>query len=72
MLLAAETTSAAANADFLLGFESYSGGEQDLQTLKRFNPAAIDPAITSQEVTGRPARTFAQWAYDHAGEFLPG
>jgi uncharacterized protein YbjT (DUF2867 family) len=62
---------AAANADFLLGFEDYSGGENDLQALKEFDPAAAGPMPTAEEVTGIPARTFAQWARDHAREFLP-
>lgn len=26
---------------------------------------------TVREVTGTPARTFRQWAADHAGDFLP-
>nr|WP_254126714.1 hypothetical protein [Amycolatopsis sp. CA-230715] len=30
-------------------------------------PAEILPTIA--EVTGRPARTFAEWAEDHAGDF---
>ncbi len=25
---------------------------------------------TAEQVTGRPARTFAEWARDHAGDFL--
>ncbi|MFI1768928.1 NAD(P)H-binding protein [Streptomyces sp. NPDC020800] len=63
---------AAANADFLLGFEDYSGGETDLQALKEFDPTATGPVSTAEEATGVPARTFAQWAHDHAREFLPG
>lgn len=63
---------AAANADFLLGFEDYSGGETDLQDLKEFDPPAAGPMPTAEEVIGVPAaRTFAQWARDHAREFLP-
>ncbi|MGW3201530.1 NAD(P)H-binding protein [Streptomyces sp. NPDC001118] len=62
---------AAANADFLLGFEDYSGGETDLQALKEFDPMATGPVPTAEEATGVPARTFAQWAHDHAREFLP-
>jgi hypothetical protein len=26
---------------------------------------------TVQEITGAPARTFRQWARDHAGDFRP-
>ncbi|MEV0278794.1 NAD(P)H-binding protein [Streptomyces sp. NPDC050610] len=70
---------AAANADFLLGFEDYSGGavdETDSRPLEELNPAAddttaADPMPTAEAVTGVPARTFAQWARDHAHEFLP-
>ncbi|WP_010047514.1 NAD(P)H-binding protein [Streptomyces chartreusis] len=62
---------AAENADFLLGFEDYSGGETDLQALEEFDPTAVGPSPTAEEVTGVPARTFAQWAHDHAREFLP-
>lgn len=57
---------AADNADFLLGFEDYSGagsGEQEEAAW------AQEPVPTSQEATGRPARTFAQWARDHADDF---
>ncbi|MEU7060244.1 NAD(P)H-binding protein [Streptomyces sp. NPDC046197] len=62
---------AAANADFLLGFEDYSGGRTDLRTVKEFDPTAVGPMPTAEDVTGIPARTFAQWAHDHAGDFLP-
>jgi uncharacterized protein YbjT (DUF2867 family) len=62
---------AAENADFLLGFEDYSGGETDLQALEELDPTAVGPSPTAEEATGAPARTFAQWAHDHAREFLP-
>ncbi|WDV52458.1 NAD(P)H-binding protein [Streptomyces coeruleorubidus] len=62
---------AAESADFLLGFEDYSGGETDQQAPEEFDPAAAGPVPTAEEVTGVPARTFAQWAHDHAREFLP-
>ncbi|MEU7043228.1 NAD(P)H-binding protein [Streptomyces varsoviensis] len=70
---------AAANADFLLGFEDYSGGEPDAAGVEAPDPAEVeapDPAAagpmpTAEAVTGVPARTFAQWARDHAHEFLP-
>ncbi|MEV4166682.1 NAD(P)H-binding protein [Nonomuraea dietziae] len=57
---------AAACADFLLGYEDYSGGESTEEW-------APDPSIemtTMKDVTGRPARTFAQWASYHAHDFL--
>ncbi|MBD3144034.1 NAD(P)H-binding protein [Microbispora bryophytorum] len=58
---------AAANADFLTGFETYSGEEAGSSPAEEFDPVA--PMPTSERVTGRPARTFAQWARDHAQEF---
>ncbi|MEU0384257.1 NAD(P)H-binding protein [Streptomyces chartreusis] len=62
---------AAENADFLLGFEDYSGGETDPQAPEEFDATTAGPVPTAEEVTGVPARTFAQWAHDHAREFLP-
>lgn len=32
---------------------------------------ALPPTDTYQRVTGRPSRTFAQWAKDHAADFRP-
>ncbi|AHI00945.1 SDR family oxidoreductase [Kutzneria albida] len=54
---------AAAMARFMLGFESYSGGEPE--------PVEVElaPLPTVEQVLGKPARTFAQWAQDHAGGF---
>ncbi|MET9295339.1 NAD(P)H-binding protein [Streptomyces sp. NPDC003077] len=60
---------AAANADFLLGFEDYEGNPADPHALADFDPAALGPQPTAQQVTGIPARTFAQWARDHADDF---
>ncbi|UNO43495.1 NAD(P)H-binding protein [Streptomyces sp. MST-110588] len=60
---------AAENADFLLGFEDYSGQATDPDAALDFDPAALGPLPTAQDVTGRPARTFARWARDHAEEF---
>ncbi|MFD7505986.1 NAD(P)H-binding protein [Streptomyces sp. NPDC059850] len=62
---------AAASADFLLGIEDYSGGETDPQAFEEFDDAAAGPVPTAEEATGVPARTFAQWAHDHARDFLP-
>jgi uncharacterized protein YbjT (DUF2867 family) len=56
---------AAANAAFLLGFEDYSG--DPVEEASEPPPAPALP--TCEPVTGRPARTFAQWARDHAGDF---
>ncbi|MFI1169804.1 NAD(P)H-binding protein [Streptomyces sp. NPDC020801] len=63
---------AAANADFLLGFEDYSGAESDpndQSETAQWTPASLPAMPTAEEVTGRPARTFAEWARDHADDF---
>ncbi|MGX8903852.1 SDR family oxidoreductase [Streptomyces netropsis] len=60
---------AAQSADFLLGFEDYSGKEPDASQGEAYDPSSIGPMPTAEAVTGRPARTFAQWARDHAEEF---
>ncbi|MFF5676361.1 SDR family oxidoreductase [Streptomyces hygroscopicus] len=60
---------AAENADFLLGFEDYGGDESDPSEVEAFDPSSLGPMPTAEAVTGRPARTFAQWAWDHAEEF---
>ncbi|WP_326550639.1 NAD(P)H-binding protein [Micromonospora sp. NBC_01813] len=59
---------AADNADFLLGFEDYSGGESEPEDRAELDLGAEWPLPTSEQVTGRPARTFLQWAHDHAAE----
>ncbi|MFF7379214.1 NAD(P)H-binding protein [Streptomyces massasporeus] len=63
---------ASQNADFLLGFADYAGDEPDPSQAEAFDPSSslgrpVPP--TAAAVTGRPARTFAQWARDHAEEF---
>ncbi|WP_370013383.1 NAD(P)H-binding protein [Nocardiopsis sp. Huas11] len=63
---------AAANADMLLGFTDYAGAEADADTWAEevaAAQAAVDPAPTAREATGRPPRDFAQWARDHADDF---
>ncbi|GAB3144807.1 SDR family oxidoreductase [Microbispora hainanensis] len=67
---------AAANADFLLGFTDYGGREierdtdtdTDMDTDARPAPERL-PLPTAEQVTGRPARTFTEWARDHAADF---
>ncbi|SDM63635.1 SDR family oxidoreductase [Allokutzneria albata] len=57
---------AADNADFLLGYESYDGEDQE-----KPDPEWADQEwtiSTAEPVIGR-ARTFAEWARDHAGDF---
>lgn len=56
---------AAANAAFLLGFADYSG--DPVEEAGEVPPAPDLP--TCERVTGRPGRTFAQWARDHADDF---
>ena len=59
---------AAENADFLLGFEDYSGTETDPESVAEFDTSALGPLTTAEQVTGR-ARTFAEWARDHVADF---
>ena len=61
---------AAANAGFLLGFEDYSGAGRDPSDARgKWRHEAPAQLPTAEPVTGRPARTFAQWAHDHADDF---
>ncbi|MEU4532073.1 NAD(P)H-binding protein [Micromonospora ureilytica] len=60
---------AADNADFLLGFESYSGeSTEPVEGDERHHDPTV-PTTTVADVTGRPARDFATWARDHADDF---
>ena len=59
---------AAENADFLTGFESYSPSELPDHTPEEWDEL-IRPLPTVEEVTGRPARTYAQWAREHVADF---
>ena len=56
---------AAANAEFLLGFTDYAGTPGSAE----YAPWPPVGPPTAESVTGRPARTFAQWAHDHADDF---
>ncbi|OLF19467.1 SDR family oxidoreductase [Actinophytocola xanthii] len=67
-LLLAQGGWAADNANFITGFESYSPTEMPELTAEEWD-AAIVPLPTVEEVTGRPPRTFAQWAREHAEDF---
>ncbi|MFD9946323.1 SDR family oxidoreductase [Nonomuraea sp. NPDC059023] len=60
---------AAEAADFLLGFTDYAGNPADPAEVADFDPAQFGPLPTAEVVTGRPPRTFAQWAHDHAADF---
>jgi uncharacterized protein YbjT (DUF2867 family) len=55
---------AAGIADFVLGFEAESLGYSAEEWAD-----SLQPLTTVQDVTGQPARTFAQWARDHAEDF---
>ncbi|MGW0434704.1 SDR family oxidoreductase [Micromonospora sp. NPDC003197] len=67
------------NADFLLGFEDYSGSETDPESIAEFDASTSEPTTTAEQTTtppttaeqatGRPARTFAEWARDHVADF---
>lgn len=60
---------AADNADFLMGFEGFS---EDADA-PDFSPDDLadmmQPLPTVEQVLGRPARSFAQWARDHVADF---
>ncbi|GGL14498.1 SDR family oxidoreductase [Planomonospora parontospora] len=69
-LMRAQGGFAAESADLMLGFAEYGGdapegggyAEQDWSTLMRVWPDV-------EQVTGRPPRTYAEWARDHAAGF---
>lgn len=60
---------AAANADFLFGFESYDGVEGIADEPHDTSAPDDDAYLTLDQITGTPARTFCQWAHDHAPDF---
>ncbi len=60
---------AAANADFLLGFTDYGGNVSQLDVKISFDPRALPKPATAEAVTGR-ARSFGEWARDHASDFM--
>jgi uncharacterized protein YbjT (DUF2867 family) len=60
---------AAANAEFLLGFHTYDGTTSSAtEQPAALKPKPMTPPPTAQ-VTGKPARTFVEWAQDHVGDF---
>lgn len=70
-LMRAQGGFAGAVADFMLGFIDYGGGEasgadgysdQDWSAL-------LKPWPDVEKATGRPARSFAEWAQDHVEDF---
>ncbi|MEV8516334.1 NAD(P)H-binding protein [Dactylosporangium sp. NPDC051484] len=60
---------AAASADFLAGFQAYSGGTSDPARVKHPVTPEPGPMPTAEDVTGTPARPFTVWARDHAEDF---
>ncbi|WP_432075278.1 SDR family oxidoreductase [Streptomyces wuyuanensis] len=60
---------AAANADFLFGFESYDGVEGVADEPHDTGAPDDDAYLTLDRIAGTPARTFRQWAHDHAPDF---
>jgi len=66
-ILRAQGGWAAANADFLLGFAEYSAGGASFDDVDW--SSALVPLPTVEEVLGRPAKTFAEWARDNKEAF---
>jgi len=61
---------AAANAEFLLGLRTYDGAAPSAAGPSTAAPPAPTPSLpTAAQVTGKPARTFAEWARDHVDDF---
>lgn len=60
---------AAANADFLFGFESYDGVEGAVDEPHDTAAPDDDAYLTLDQITGAAARTYQQWAHDHAHDF---
>jgi hypothetical protein len=60
---------AAASADFLTGFQNYSGMTADSAHVEQPDTRAPGPMPTAEDVTGTPARTFTAWAREHARDF---
>jgi uncharacterized protein YbjT (DUF2867 family) len=60
---------AAANADFLFGFENYDGESGEIDEPHETAIVSDGAFLTLAEVTGRPARSYAEWAQDHIADF---
>ncbi|KJK33884.1 hypothetical protein UK15_38355 [Streptomyces variegatus] len=61
---------AAANSDFLFGFESYDGVEGITDEPHDTRAPDDDAYLTLDQITGAPARTFRHWAHGHASDFI--
>lgn len=66
-ILRAQGGWAAQNADFLLGFTTYSPDGPSFDDVDW--SSALVPLPTVAQVLGRPARTYAEWAVDTVAEF---
>jgi uncharacterized protein YbjT (DUF2867 family) len=66
-ILRAQGGWAAANADFLLGFAEYSAGGTSLADVDWSQVLVALPTV--EEVLGRPAKTYAEWARDNVDAF---
>ena len=60
---------AAANADFLFGFENYDGVEGAADGPHDTSAPDDDAYLTLDQVIGAPARTYQHWALDHTSDF---
>ncbi|MFI7285554.1 SDR family oxidoreductase [Streptomyces anulatus] len=60
---------AADNADWLYGLTSYDGVEGVTDEPHEAHPDSDGAYLTLAEVLGRPGRSYAQWARDHASDF---
>ncbi|MFJ1787175.1 SDR family oxidoreductase [Streptomyces anulatus] len=60
---------AADNADWLYGLTSYDGVEGVADEPHETNPESDAAYLTLAEVLGRPGRSYARWANDHAFDF---
>ncbi|MFD7125005.1 SDR family oxidoreductase [Streptomyces anulatus] len=60
---------AADNADWLYGLTSYDGVEGATDEPREANPESDGAYLTLAEVLGRPGRSYARWARDHAFDF---
>ncbi len=70
-ILHAQGGFAADNADFLLGFLDYTGGEGTGEggVSEDDYSQLLKPWSGVEDATGRPARSYRQWALDHVQDF---
>ncbi|MFB7942768.1 NmrA family NAD(P)-binding protein [Streptomyces sp. NPDC004779] len=70
-ILHAQGGFAAENADFLLGFLDYTGGEGTGEggVSEDDYSQLLKPWSGVEDATGRPARDYRQWALDHVQDF---